>query len=131
MYGDKIRVVYRDFPGQNHPNAFPAAEASGCAYEQGKFWEYHDLLFNRQAPEKPWNFVTLAAELGLDAEAFSSCLNSGRFRAEINKDIQDGLRLGVTSTPTFFINGRPLVGFQSISAFQTLIGQSLHDQISP
>jgi protein-disulfide isomerase len=128
IYGDKLRLVYRDFPGQNHASAVPAAEASQCAREQGKFWEYHDLLFNRQAPGKPWDFLALAAELQLDAKAFSGCFNSGQFRAEVNKDLQDGLRAGVTSTPTFFINGRPLVGFHPISEFQRLIDQALQDQ---
>ena len=128
MYGDKIRVVYRDFPGQNHPQALPAAEAAQCAHEQGKFWDYHDLLFSRQAPEASWNFSALAAELHLQAEAFRGCLDSGRFRAEIYKDFQDGLRLGITSTPTFFINGRPLIGAQPISAFQALIDQALQEQ---
>ena len=131
MYGDKIRLIYRDFPGQNHAHAIPAAEASECAHEQGRFWEFHDLLFTRQAPDKPWNFLALAGELGLDVEAFSGCLTSGRFRAEINKDLQDGLRVGVTSTPTFFINGRPVIGFQPIAAFQDLIDESLRDQIHP
>lgn len=127
-YGDKIQLVYRDFPAPNHPDAFPAAEASQCAHEQGKFWEYHDLLFTRQAPNKSWNFLALAAELGLDAQAFSRCLNSGRFEEEIKKDLQDGLRLGVTNTPTFFINGRPLIGLQSVTAFQALIDKALRDQ---
>jgi protein-disulfide isomerase len=128
IYGDKLRLVYRDFPGHNHASALPAAEASQCAREQGKFWEYHDLLFNRQAPGEPWDFVALAAELQLDAKAFSECFNSAQFRAEVDKDLQDGLRAGVTSTPTFFINGRPLVGFHPISEFQELIDQALQDQ---
>jgi len=125
MYGDKIRLIYRDFPGQNHPNAFAAAEASECAHEQGRFWEYHDLLFNRQAPDGLWNFDGLAAESGLDVDAFRGCVNSGRFRSEVRKDLEAGLRLGVTSTPTFFVNGRPLVGLQSIPAFQQLIDKAL------
>jgi len=128
IYGDRIRVVYRDFPGQNHPHAVSAAEAAQCAHEQGKFWDYHDLLFSRQAPEASWNFLALAAELHLKTEDFGGCLNSGRFRAEIYKDFQDGLRLGINSTPTFFINGRPLIGAQPLSAFQALIDKALHEQ---
>ena len=128
MYGDKIRVVYRDFPGQNHPHALPAAEAAQCAHEQGKFWDYHDLLFSRQAPETSWNFLALAAEVHLQTESFKGCLNSGRFRAEIYKDFQDGVRLGINSTPTFFINGRPLIGAQPIPAFQALIDKALQEQ---
>ena len=128
MYGDKVQVVYRDFPGQNHRDAVPAAQASECAHEQGKFWAYHDLLFTRQTPNRSWDFLALAAEVGLDRQAFSDCVNSGRFLDEIKKDLQDGLRLGVTSTPTFFINGRPLIGAQSVAAFQALIDKVLSDQ---
>lgn len=130
VYGDKIRLVYRDFPGQNHPYALPAAEAAQCAGEQNKFWEYHDLLFNRQTPDKPWNFPALAKELGLQSEAFSECVHSGRFREEITRDLRDGLKLGVTSTPTFFINGRPIIGAQPLAVFQSLINRLL-DQPHP
>jgi protein-disulfide isomerase len=128
MYGEKIRLVYRDYPGPNHPYAPQAAEAARCAGEQGKFWEYHDLLFDRQSPGKAWDFVALAKELGLQLNVFDSCLNSGRFREEITKDLQDGLKLGITSTPTFFINGRPLVGAQPLATFQALIDRVLQLQ---
>jgi protein-disulfide isomerase len=121
LYGEKIRLVYRDYPGPNHPYAPQAAEAAQCAGEQGKFWEYHDLLFDRQSSGKGWDFVALAKEVGLQQETFDTCLESGRFREEITKDLQDGLKLGVTSTPTFFINGRPLVGAHPLATFQTLI----------
>jgi protein-disulfide isomerase len=121
MYGEKIRLVYRDYPGPNHPYAPQAAEAAQCAGEQGKFWEYHDLLFDRQSSGKGWDFVALAKEVGLQQETFDTCLESGRFREEITKDLQDGLKLGITSTPTFFINGRPLVGAHPLATFQSLI----------
>ena len=125
LYGDMIRLVYRDYPGPNHPYARQAAEAAQCAGEQGKFWEYHDLLFARQKPGQGWDFAILARELGLQPNAFQNCLNSGRFGDEITKDLQDGLRLGVTSTPTFLVNGRPLVGAQPLAAFQALIDRLL------
>jgi protein-disulfide isomerase len=128
MYGEKIRLVYRDYPGPNHPYAPQAAEAARCAGEQGRFWEYHDLLFGRQSPGKGWDFVALAKELGLQLNVFDSCLNSGRFREEITKDLQDGLKLGIASTPTFFINGRPLVGAQPLSTFQALIDRVLQEE---
>jgi protein-disulfide isomerase len=131
VYGDKIRLIYRDFPGQNHPYAWPAAEAAQCAQEQGKFWEYHDLLFARQSPGTTWDFLALAGELHLQADAFSGCLHSGRLKSEVYNDVQDGLRLGITSTPTFFINGRPLIGSQPLSAFQALIDKALQDQQHP
>jgi protein-disulfide isomerase len=120
-YPDKVKVVYRDYPGPNHPHAPQAAEAAQCAGDQGKFWEYHDSLFDRQAPGTGWNFAELAKGIGLDQDAFSTCLKSGRYREEVAKDLQDGFTLGVTSTPTFFINGRPLVGAKPFAEFQDVI----------
>ncbi len=128
LYGEKVRLVYRDYPGPNHPHAPQAAEAAQCAGEQGKFWEYHDLLFGRQAPGKGWDFPALAKELGLRQDTFTTCITTGRYREEVIKDLQDGMKLGITSTPTFFINGRPLVGAQPLAAFQTLIDTLLDPQ---
>jgi protein-disulfide isomerase len=121
LYGEKIRLIYRDYPGPNHPYALKAALAARCAGEQGKFWEYHDLLFDRQSPSSGWDFFSLSKELGLKEQTFQSCLNSGRFHEQISKDLQEGLKLGITSTPTFFINGRPLIGAQPLANFQALI----------
>jgi protein-disulfide isomerase len=128
LYGDRIRLIYRDYPGPNHPHAPQAAVAARCAGEQGKFWEYHDLLFDRQSSGKGWDFVSLSKELGLQQSVFEGCLSSGRFREQMTKDLQDGLKLGVTSTPTFFLNGRPLVGAQPLANFQALINTLLAQQ---
>jgi len=128
LYGDRIRLIYRDYPGPNHPYAPQAAIAARCAGEQGRFWEYHDLLFDRQSSNKGWDFASLSKELGLQQSVFEGCLNSGRFREQITKDLQDGLKLGITSTPTFFLNGRPLVGAQPLANFQTLIDTLLAHQ---
>ena len=125
FYGERIRLIYRDYPGPNHPFAPQAAEAARCAGEQGKFWEYHDLLFDRQSSGKGWDFLSLAKELGLQQNTFENCLNSGHFRDQIIKDLQDGLKLGITSTPTFFVNGRPLVGAQPLANFRALIDSLL------
>lgn len=121
IYGHRIRLVYRDYPGPNHPYAKPAAEAAQCAGEQGKFWEYHDVLFDQQTAGKGWDFFQVAKELGLQEQSFAECMNSHRFSEEVVKDLQDGIALGVTSTPTFFVNGRPLVGAHPIADFQKLI----------
>lgn len=121
IYGEKIRLVYRDYPGPNHPHAAQAAEAAQCAGEQGKFWEYHDVLFDRQTAGTGWDYEALARDLGLHTDDFSTCLRTGRYREEVKKDLQDGLALGITSTPTFFINGRPLVGAQPAAEFSRLI----------
>lgn len=128
LYGERIRIVYRDYLGPNHPYSLRAAEAARCAGEQGRFWEYHDLLFARQSAGKGWDFLALAKELGLQQPVFEGCLSSGRFREQITKDLQDGLQLGITSTPTFFINGRPVVGAQPLANFQALIDRLLAQQ---
>lgn len=127
-YPGKVKVVYRDYPGPNHPHAQQAAEAAQCAAEQGKFWEYHDSLFDRQGPGTGWNFTELAKDIGLNQDPFATCLNTGRYREEVAKDLHDGLKLGVTSTPTFFINGRPLVGAQPFAEFQAVIDRLLKQQ---
>jgi protein-disulfide isomerase len=121
IYGEKLRMVYRDYPGPNHPHAARAAEAAQCAGEQGKFWEYHDLLFDRQAQGSGWDFAALAKELGLKEDSFATCLSTGRYRQEVLTDMQEGIKLGITSTPTFFVNGRPLVGARPVADFVGLI----------
>jgi len=128
LYGDRIRVVYRDYLGPSHVHALRAAEASRCAGAQGKFWEYHDLLFDHQSLGNGWDFALLATQLGLQQNEFEKCLHSGQFREQIAQDLQDGLKLGITSTPTFFINGRPLVGAQPLDSFQALIDTLLAQQ---
>jgi protein-disulfide isomerase len=127
-YPGKVRVVYRDYPGPNHPHAQQAAEAAQCAGDQGKFWEYHDSLFERQAPGVGWNFIELAKENGLNQDALVTCLNKGLYREEVAKDVHDGFKLGVVSTPTFFINGRPLVGAKPFAEFQAMIDRLLKQQ---
>jgi protein-disulfide isomerase len=128
LYGDRIRVVYRDYLGPSHGHALRAAEASRCAGAQGKFWEYHDLLFDHQSQGNGWDFALLATQLGLQQNEFEKCLQSGQFREQIAQDLQAGLKLGITSTPTFFINGRPLVGAQPVASFQALIDTLLAQQ---
>jgi protein-disulfide isomerase len=105
-YGDKIRFVYRDFPLTSlHQYAEKAAEASECADDQGKFWEYHDLLFANQSALDVDSLKSYAAQLGLDTAKFNDCLDSGKQTAEVQKDAQDAKSYGATGTPAFFING--------------------------
>ncbi len=125
-YGDVIRFVYRDFPIQSiHPEAVPAAVAANCAGEQGKYWEYHDLLFLGGREYGRETYLAYAEELELDMEAFEACLESEEQRQEVLDDFNDGVRLGVRGTPTFFINGLPVVGAQPFSVFQQIIEQEL------
>ena len=125
-FGDKIRFVYRDFPiEQIHPQAIPAAVAANCAGEQGKYWEFHDKLFLGGRPLGDETYRAYAEELGLDLEAFEACRASEEQRQEVLKDLEDGLRLGVRGTPTFFINGIPVVGAQPFEVFRQIIQQEL------
>jgi protein-disulfide isomerase len=125
-YPGKLRVGYRDFPlKQLHPQAQLAAEASRCAGEQGKYWEYHDLLFaspNKQSREV---LIEDARTLKLDDKKFDACLSSGRYKLQIDQDIQLGSRGGVVATPGFFINGTFVNGAQPSAAFEKIIDEQL------
>jgi protein-disulfide isomerase len=130
-YSGKLKLVFRDFPGPNHQSALAAAEAAQCAAEQNRFWEYHDALFTQQASGAGWNFSALAKDLGLRQSPFDACMKENRYRQEVLKDLQEGLTLGISSTPTFFINGRPLVGARPLTDFQTIIDPLLNLPSSP
>jgi len=125
-YGDQVRFVYRDFPLTSiHPHAQKAAEATQCAHEQGKYWEYSDLLFQNQQALDVDSLKGYAQQLGLDTDVFNECLDSGQYASEIQKDLTEGQSYGVTGTPTFFINGRLLRGAKPFSAFQAMIEEEL------
>jgi protein-disulfide isomerase len=103
--------VVRDFPLNSiHPFAQKAAEATECADDQGKFWEYHDLVFANQTAIDVDSLKGYAAELGLDTDTFDSCLDEGKQTSEVEKDTTDAQSYGLGSTPAFFINGQPLMG---------------------
>lgn len=126
----KVKYVYRDFPLSFHPHARKAAEASECADEQGKFWEYHDMLFENQnewAKSGTSVFKEYAGRLGLDQGAFDACLDSGQMAEEVKKDIADGVAYGVTGTPAFFINGEMISGAQPFEVFRKVIEEKLCD----
>jgi protein-disulfide isomerase len=124
-YGDSVRLVYRHFPLPNHPNARPAAEASSCAADQGKFWEFHDRLFSGPGRLSAADLRRHAAELGLDTAAFTSCIASGKHRATVEADLEAGETAGVSGTPAFFINGRPVSGAQPFEVFKRIIDEEL------
>ncbi len=117
----KVRLVYRDFPLEIHPNAHSASLAAQCANDQGKFWEYHDALFENQAALSEDLYVSLATTLGLDASEFSECLATEKHADEVNADFTDGTALGVTGTPAFFVNGKAISGAQPFSVFEAEI----------
>ena len=126
QYGEKIKLVFRDFPIDNlHPEASKAHEAARCANEQGKFWAYHDKLFASPPKSSPEIFKGFAKDLGLNVTAFESCFASGKYQAAVKKDIEEGNRVGVTGTPAFFINGRIISGAQPLEAFARVIDDEL------
>ena len=124
-YADRVRLVYRQFPLTNsHPNAQKAAEASLCANEQRRFWDFYDALFSDQSRLDVPSLKQRAQALGLDVAAFNACLDSGSQAAAIQKDRDDARRMGVNSTPTVFINGR-LLGGRSYAEIQEVIEDEL------
>jgi protein-disulfide isomerase len=125
-YGDRIRFIYRHYPLANHPRARPAAEASQCAAEQGKFWQFHDMLFGDQSRLGDEDFKQHAVQLGLDTARFNDCVDSHKYRAEIDTDIRAGDEAGVSGTPAFYINGRMLSGAQPFEAFKRIIDEELN-----
>jgi protein-disulfide isomerase len=125
-YGDKLRIVWKDFPlTQIHPQAFKAGEAAHCAGDQSKFWEYHDRLFANQQLLQIEDLKKHAADLGLDAAAFGSCLDSSKYGERVRNGVAEGTRLGVNSTPTIYINGRMLSGAQPYETFVSVIDEEL------
>jgi protein-disulfide isomerase len=120
-----VRVVLKDFPLAVHELARSAHEAARCAGAQDRYWEYHDRLYAEQPRFERARLVQYAVDLGLDAERFGRCLDERRFAAAVTDDIAQARALGITSTPTFLINGQVLVGAQSVEAFRTAVADAL------
>jgi|TARA_Y100000310_G_scaffold63439_2_gene58868 protein-disulfide isomerase len=121
----KVRYIFRDFPLSFHPEAQSAAEASECADEQEKFWEYHDALYENQQGLGSDLYIQLAQQLGLDADKFKTCIDTGKYSQEVKDDFSYGSQIGVSGTPTFFINGIKLVGAQPYQSFKQIIDAEL------
>ena len=122
----KVRFVYKHFPLNSiHSYAQKAAEASECAAEQGKFWEYHDKLFDNQKSLFTNSLKQYAVDIGLNATQFNSCLDSSAMQQKVSNDYQQGIAAGVKSTPTFFINGQRIEGAQPYSVFEAAIEKEL------
>jgi len=125
-YNDKLRVIYLQFPlASMHTHARKAAEASLCAYEQDKFWQFHDAMFNDQQHLAVEDLKRKAEILSLDMKAFNTCLDSEKYLAEIQSDMEEGVRVGISGTPAMFINGRLLIGAQPYADIQKIIEDEL------
>jgi protein-disulfide isomerase len=121
----RVRLVFKDFPLDFHPGARPAAVAARCAGLAGRYWEYHDLLFVAQPAFAREDLLRYADRIGIERIAFTECLDGGRFHDAVEQDMSEGRALGVTGTPTFFINGRRLVGAQPVEAFREAVRAAL------
>jgi protein-disulfide isomerase len=125
-YGDRIRIVWKDFPlTAIHPDAFKAAEAGNCAREQGKFWEYHDVLFANQEALDPEALKDYAANLKLDTAKFNQCLDTAKYNDRVQESLKMGNGLGVQSTPSTFVNGRLVSGAVPYETFTRIIDEEL------
>ena len=121
-YKDRVKFVERNFPLSQHEFAENAAEASLCAYEQNRYWEYHDSLIAGNLDID--SLKQYAKDLGLNTTQFNECLDSGKYFSEVQKDYQDGISYGVDATPTFFLNGKKMT-IASYADFQRAIESAL------
>ena len=127
-YSGKVKWVYKHFPLGFHSNAQKAAEASECAAEQGKFWEYHDKLFeNFSQGYSLEKFKQWAKDLGLNSGKFNDCLDSGKFAQKVQADYQEGIQEGVKGTPATFVNGRLVSGALPYEVFKQIIESLLNE----
>jgi len=120
-YGKKVHYVLRDFPLDFHPQAKKASEAAHCAGDQEMYWEYSDILWKNQRALDEANLKKYAKQLKLVQEEFDQCLDSGKYTKEVEKDMADGVKAGVTGTPSFFINGQMLTGARPFEQFKEII----------
>lgn len=124
-YGDQVRIVFRHQPLPMHANARLAATASMAAHEQGRFWEFHDALFANQSSLDRPSLEALAGKLQLDMDRFRRALDSSTWRTYVETDAAEAQRRGVKGTPTFFVNGKAIIGAQPLSVFAEAIDAQL------
>ena len=123
-YGDRVNLVYKNFPLPMHPSAQKAAEASLCAGAQNQFWAYHDRLFSATQLDVP-SLKKFASELKLDTAKFDTCLDSGAQAAAVQKDSAEAQKLGISATPSFFLNGRFFTGAMDYNSLREMVQQEL------
>jgi len=124
-YKGKVRLVYQEYPLDFHPQAKPAGRAARCAGEQGKFWEMHLSLLRKPGAYDDADLQGRALGLGLDTKAFAACTASTKYDAVIQKAVDNGRSVGVSGTPTFFLNGRSFSGAQPFETFERMIEEEL------
>jgi protein-disulfide isomerase len=128
LYGKKLRIVYKNFPLPMHTEARPAAEAGMCVHEQGsdKFWKFYDIVFDNQKTWTKDDFKEYAKKAGADVKKFEECFDAKKYSAQIDASLAEGQKLGVNSTPSFFVNSQLVKGAQPISEFREIIDESVN-----
>ena len=126
-YGDKIQFVWRDFPVITAQSP-KAAEAGQCAFDQGKFWEFHDYMYEQAISLKKSDLKSYAQDLGLDSELFNQCLDSGKNKEKVDQNLDLAFKAGFRGTPSFTVNGQGLVGPPSYDVLKNIIEQILSEQ---
>jgi protein-disulfide isomerase len=124
-YGRDVRIVFRHLPLPFHANARLAAAASMAAHEQDRFWEFHDALFTAPQPLDRASLEAVAGRLGMDVRRFQEALERGETERYVEAELVEARQRGITGTPTFFVNGKPVVGAQPVEAFTRLIDAEL------
>lgn len=125
LFPGKVELIWKDYPSPSRPKAMASAEAARCAHEQGRFWAYGDALFRRQGGITREELSLEAKELGLNSAAFDACVNDRRHQHSIADSVREGESLGVSATPTVFVNGRAIVGFAPIEVYRRIIEQEI------
>ncbi|HEY8280766.1 MAG TPA: thioredoxin domain-containing protein [Bdellovibrionota bacterium] len=128
IYGKKLRVVYKNYPLPMHAEARPAAEAGMCVNAQGsdKFWKFYDIVFDNQKAWTKEDFKEYAKKAGADVKKFEECFDSKKFASQIDASLAEGQKLGVNSTPSFFVNSQLVKGAQPIAEFREIIDESVN-----
>jgi len=124
-YGKQVRLVFRDYPLDIHPNAVPAAIAASCARSKGKYWEMSRAMFADASKLSPRDLVATAASLGMDSTAFRACMDDPDAQRGMQRDMADGRALGISGTPTFYVNGIMIVGAREADVFERTIDAEL------
>lgn len=127
-YKNKVRIIHKHFPAANHKTAFLAGEASECANKQNAFIEYHNFLFENQNTHEREDLIDYAAELELDVDKFTECLDTHEMAQNVMDDIDEGKEKGVSVTPTFFIDDEKLLGVQPLDVFEYIINKHLKER---
>jgi protein-disulfide isomerase len=120
-----VRLVFKDRPLASHALARPAHEAARCAGARGKYWEYHDVLFEEQPAFERADLLLYAVDVGLDRAEFARCLDERRYAPQVEADVQQAVALGINATPTLLVNGRRIVGAPSVEEFRSVIEEAL------